>query len=491
MMFVFLAYLTGYFLQTFPVGCLFLSAFPDEKLCMERRRAVSIYAALTAGLSLLLSGISVWILLNGRMVNAGLGSLLLNLGIVLIVICLWQMLQRGTKGRAAALLFTVHYEAVIVAVNTVLMELPFAPVWPASYGFTETLAYTPAAPFGLFLLTAVSWVPARLFFRRYLGEFVGTMSETDVRRASLCVAAAIGTTMLGTSFFVFSAPRYTLLFLILSLLCNSITYYLFFRELREVRRAEALSRHIELMELQYRQISSHIEEMRRLRHDVRHHLRTLSVLNRAHQTEEIAAYLDAYEAQYRSADSLPLCGYMPVDSMLNYYAAKAAERGIAFRVRNGLHGSYAFPAVDMTVLLGNVLENALEACAGSKAAEEGVSAETGKRSAGAENTARKSSGGVALTAEAEPPRIEVDLQALDASFLLRISNTAEETALADAEFHEFVPQASTKGPERGRGLSSAAEIAAKYGGVLEIKRERRTFSLRVLLHVPEGTGRRL
>ena len=279
--------------------------------------------------------------------------------------------------------------------------------------------------------------------------------------------------MLGTSFFVFFAPRYTLLFLILSLLCNSITYYLFFRELREVRRAEALSRHIELMELQYRQISSHIEEMRRLRHDIRHHLRTLSVLNRAHQTEEIAAYLDAYEAQYRSADSLPLCGYMPVDSMLNYYAAKAAERGIAFRVRNGLRGSYAFPAVDMTVLLGNVLENALEACAGSKAAGEGRSSEHMK------------------TEEAEPPQIEVDLQALDASFLLRISNTAEETALADAEFHEFVPQASTKGPERGRGLSSAAEIAAKYGGVLEIKREQRTFSLRVLLHVPEGTGRRL
>ena len=180
MMFVFLAYLTGYFLQTFPVGCLFLSAFPDEKLCMERRRAVSIYAALTAGLSLLLSGISVWILLNGRMVNAGLGSLLLNLGIVLIVICLWQMLQRGTKDRAAALLFAVHYEAVIVAVNTVLMELPFVPDWSASYGFTETLAYTPAAPFGLFLLTAVSWVPARLFF----GATWGNSSEPCRKQTS-------------------------------------------------------------------------------------------------------------------------------------------------------------------------------------------------------------------------------------------------------------------------------------------------------------------
>ena len=137
-------------------------------------------------------------------------------------------------------------------------------------------------------------------------------------------------------------------------------------------------RHGLLLEQQYRvtekqlamqtnytqQLNEQVEIRRRFVHDFRHHLRTIHAM--AEQTEDkaILQYLDSIEAYITpSSAASPTHSSRPaVDALLAYYETLTRTRQITLTLRFALPDRIPLSDVELCTILGNLLENAVEAC---------------------------------------------------------------------------------------------------------------------------------
>jgi len=111
-----------------------------------------------------------------------------------------------------------------------------------------------------------------------------------------------------------------------------------------------------------RQINQKVEESAKLRHDFRHHLRTLMALAGEGRCGELENYIRGITEINEGTRLGRLTDNIELDALVQYYSNLAQSGGIQFRARLLLPAELNFPAVDLCGLLGNLLENAVEAC---------------------------------------------------------------------------------------------------------------------------------
>ncbi len=118
-----------------------------------------------------------------------------------------------------------------------------------------------------------------------------------------------------------------------------------------------------------RQINQKVEESAKLRHDFRHHLRTLMALSEDGRREELENYIRGITVINEGTRIGRLTENVELDALVQYYSSLAQSRDIRFRSRLMLPAKLDFPMVDLCGLLGNLLENAVEACQRQKDGE--------------------------------------------------------------------------------------------------------------------------
>lgn len=111
-----------------------------------------------------------------------------------------------------------------------------------------------------------------------------------------------------------------------------------------------------------RQINQKVEESAKLRHDFRHHLRTLMTLAGEGHCEKLENYIRGITEINEGTRIGRLTENLELDALVQYYSNLAQSDGIQFRARLSLPAVLHFPIVDLCGLLGNLLENAVEAC---------------------------------------------------------------------------------------------------------------------------------
>lgn len=111
-----------------------------------------------------------------------------------------------------------------------------------------------------------------------------------------------------------------------------------------------------------RQMNQKVEESAKLRHDFRHHLRTLMTLASEGYCEEFENYIRGITEINEGTRLGRLTDNIELDALVQYYSNLAQSADIQFRVRLSLPAVLNFPIVDLCGLLGNLLENAVEAC---------------------------------------------------------------------------------------------------------------------------------
>lgn len=112
----------------------------------------------------------------------------------------------------------------------------------------------------------------------------------------------------------------------------------------------------------YDALSVQINEVRSVRHDVRHFVGALKRLSDEGRYEELNRFLNEYAAK---ADPSPLpvfCENAVANSILGYYFLRLKERGIPLHCACRIPKQLSVSDSDLCVVLGNALENALEAC---------------------------------------------------------------------------------------------------------------------------------
>ena len=110
-----------------------------------------------------------------------------------------------------------------------------------------------------------------------------------------------------------------------------------------------------------------------MRHDERHHNRVVMELARREEGQAVVDYLSKYEAQAEreNAEGTPgagrkpaprVCEHRMVNTLIGAYSRRARQEGVSLTAEVAMGTRTRVMDMDLTVILGNILENAIRAC---------------------------------------------------------------------------------------------------------------------------------
>ncbi|MDO4338312.1 MAG: hypothetical protein Q4C91_09525 [Eubacteriales bacterium] len=156
---------------------------------------------------------------------------------------------------------------------------------------------------------------------------------------------------------------------ILLIICMFITYYFVINSINQLQQritAEEHARYLkqltDLQAAQYHLLQSRIEETRQARHDLRQHLRAIQGYIDKGNLTALASYVQAYGESIPGEALHEYCRNYAVDSVLSFYAERASAAGILMKISFCPLSDTIIPEPEFCVLLGNLLENAVDAC---------------------------------------------------------------------------------------------------------------------------------
>lgn len=128
--------------------------------------------------------------------------------------------------------------------------------------------------------------------------------------------------------------------------------------------------YLKLVEYQTAQSSRHLNEvrgiyheMRGYKHDFHHHLQTLKGQLEAGETDRALAYIKQLDHQLMNVDTLLKTGNISLDAILSAKIAQARAIDIAVTVKAFVPEELQISDLELSIVVGNLLDNAIEACA--------------------------------------------------------------------------------------------------------------------------------
>ncbi len=232
---------------------------------------------------------------------------------------------------------------------------------------------------------------------------------------------------------IFLLSRVCLLIMVL------IIYYQLISSLESLRlqgeaeeRAKNQEQRIAMQQLQYAQLQKQIEETLQARHDLHQHLALIQAYLDSGDTKTLKDYIDKYGQKLPLQSDKIYCKNYAVDFVVRYYAEKAAAASIQFESHLQLPQELSVGEPDICVLLGNLLENAMDSC---------------------------------LELKGQPSFIRLHAQ-VAGSCALSITVDNSCAAMPAKKNHDLI---SSKHSDYGVGTMSIRNIAAQYHGIADFK----------------------
>lgn len=218
-------------------------------------------------------------------------------------------------------------------------------------------------------------------------------------------------------------------------------------------REDNLQNRLSMAETQYALISENIEQIRKLRHDMKHHMNVVHGFVEGQRYDELRQYLDDYQSDLAALNSeLPLySSNQSANILAGYYAQRAQAEGIRTEFSIRLPKELPLNQIHLTVLLGNLWQNALEACQELP-----------------NNSDRW---------------IKTSISLCQGKFMLQCTNSA--AYVRQSEDGTFL---STKGTGHGNGLAGIEDITKLYNGFCEFSFDGQIFSASVVLPLTTVQG---
>lgn len=192
------------------------------------------------------------------------------------------------------------------------------------------------------------------------------------------------------------------------------------------------------------------EKVKALRHDMKHHMNELKILASRGESEAIEEYIDKMQEFITNPNEIVSSGNLEIDSVMNYLLRRAKEELCIVNVNVKLPKSVGH-AFDINVILGNLLENSIEA---------------------ARQTKEK--------------RLDVNI-ALQQGFLrIEIENSYNGKNGIHMEKGRKKLLTTKKGKGlHGIGLENVRKMVEKYNGIMEVYPESDRFRVILILYMSE------
>ena len=117
----------------------------------------------------------------------------------------------------------------------------------------------------------------------------------------------------------------------------------------------------DLLAQQVREVENLYSQIRGMRHDLRNHAQTMQAYLKLGQREELEQYLLDLSHSFEQVDNVLRTGNVMADAILNSKLSLAESKGVAVNAKATVPAS-SIPDVSLCTILGNLLDNAMEAC---------------------------------------------------------------------------------------------------------------------------------
>lgn len=227
---------------------------------------------------------------------------------------------------------------------------------------------------------------------------------------------------------------YRLLFSVCSLI-SIIAIFVLYQRLSESREKEFAARSFENQLIDMKNHIDQIErvqnDIRSLKHDMGNHLAVIMHLADSGNKAELSDYIGTLKEKYDEIDLQVKTGHPVTDVVLSEYAGRFDSSGIPYSI------DFKYPkgidAFDMSIVLGNILQNALEA------------SERCKR-----------------------PEIHLKCALHSDVFIISIRNHIDNKVETQ---DDGIPLSTKNTGDHGYGIKNVRSVAAKYKGDIEIRQE--------------------
>ena len=274
------------------------------------------------------------------------------------------LLFRGTPGRK---LLAVAAELA----GSLLMEMMFTPlmidlkanddisVWADPRAVIYGVTFLPVLGLGLMLISLIFTRSKNNLSGRQLLVF-SVFPVTQI----LCSAAIQA--------LIFYPPRYeyTSVLLVVTALFLVSDVLLFRTMVRTEQRVQLevenalLESQLDAQLAHYGDLTAQYEQIRAMRHDISHHLNTINALLQAGNLQAASEYSEQLLPAQTYSSRLGSCRNPVVDAFLYTRVQDAQAKGVPVRADVSLPVELPVSNTDLIVAFGNLLDNALEACAG-------------------------------------------------------------------------------------------------------------------------------
>lgn len=227
-------------------------------------------------------------------------------------------------------------------------------------------------------------------------------------------------------------------------------YNLLLHSILQQYETERLKTQLQVYANQLNVILQGEEKIKALRHDMKHHLNELMLLANKHDTAEIQEYIDQMKLFLQNPDEIVASGNLEIDSVLNYMLQKAEKelKTVDIKVMLPEKVKHSF---DINILLGNLLENAIEASRKTK-----------------------------------NKYLSVHIALKRGILKIKIKNSFESSCILQEEQQGKNIVLKTTKPftdQHGIGLKNVKKIVEKYNGTMEVTTQDSIFCVNLILYM--------
>ena len=273
------------------------------------------------------------------------------------------------------------------------------------------------------------WVIPALIYMIFFVKIVGDYWKAHVPTNGVDITFTV----------LWAVTTYT--FFLVTLLMLIQTY----RGITAAQQTKLISSQLRMQEDQYQRMIENVENNARLRHDWRHHLLSIDIFLDNKDMEGLQHYMKALAPEFLAGEDISFCQNPVVNAILMHYYTVARAEGIEVTVKANVRESLDIPDTDLCIIFGNLVENAVEACA---------------------------------ACEKNPRMIQIKADVEGRQLVLDIRNTYQKAVIfRDKQYY------STKHEGEGMGIASVKRIVEKNKGVMEIHYDKNDFTVQVMLKV--------
>lgn len=222
----------------------------------------------------------------------------------------------------------------------------------------------------------------------------------------------------------------------------AFVFILYWRDRKNRERFDEYQNKI--MTAQMQEVNQIYMTMRGWRHDYHNHMQKIRAHLGMGQTEEACEYIDQMDEGLTDIGFRYRSGNINVDAILNSKLSLAEKSGISIKCDAALPDRLSVSAVDLCVVLGNLIDNAVEAC---------------------EKIEKR-----------DKRFLRIYLCVMKSQLYISVSNGTDE--LVRKLDKEYI---SNKRGNHGYGLKRIDDIAEKYNGYINRQNEPGVFATELLL----------